>query len=119
MNEPDRLLVCVYSQAVAAKLHGARSFNLPPASIEALQMMPDLPDLDNTLNLLSSLSLGGEVILKGGAGAKRLFSRLWSGSDKVFPPGGHNVTGVLRIAIYVPTVSNFSIENGERTENCP
>lgn len=83
------------NQCVAAKLHGVRRFNLPQASMEALQNVPDIPDLDNTLNLLSSLSLGGDVILSRVGGVRRLLYRLWNPLDKVFPPGGHNITGVL------------------------
>jgi hypothetical protein len=83
------------NQVVATKLHGARAFHLPMSALEALTFIPDLPDLDNTLNLLSSLSLGGRVVLTPLAALSALASRLWRASDKVFPPGGHNVAGVL------------------------
>jgi len=83
------------NQCVAAKLHGVRRFNLPESSMEAIQIVPDIPDLDNTLNLLSSLSLGGDVILSRVGGVRGLLYRLWNPSDKIFPPGGHNITGVL------------------------
>ena len=83
------------NQVVATKLHGQRTFGLQPGALEALTFLPDKPDLDNTLNLLSSLSLGGRVVLTKLAGLRALLSRLWAQHDRVFPPGGHNVCGVL------------------------
>ena len=83
------------NQVVATKVHGADAFHLASESLEALTFMPDNPDLDNTLNLLSSFSFGGPVILTPLAGLRALFSRLWRPGDKVLPPGGHNVCGVL------------------------
>lgn len=83
------------NQVVATKLHGQRTFGLQPGAIEALTFLPDKPDLDNTLNLLSSLSFGGRVVLTKLAGLRTLLSRLRAQHDRVFPPGGHNVCGVL------------------------
>lgn len=98
-SHPDAVFSVVGSygsnQCIATKLHGTRRFNLPTSSMEALQPLPDLPDLDNTLNLMSSLSLDRNVILAPFGGVRRLLYRLWNRSDKVFPPGGHNVAGVL------------------------
>jgi hypothetical protein len=47
------------------------------------------------LNLLSSFSLGGPVVLAPIAGMKTLLSFLFWRVGGVFPPGGHNVTGIL------------------------
>lgn len=83
------------NQAVATKVHAQSSFDLEPGALQALTFLPDRPDFDNTLNLLSSLSLGGRVVLAPLAGLRAVGSTLWSVSDKVFAPGGHNVTGLL------------------------
>ena len=52
------------NQLVATKLHAALSCHLPKSAFSSCYLMPDEPDLDNTLNLLSSLSFGGECLLQ-------------------------------------------------------
>jgi 1-aminocyclopropane-1-carboxylate deaminase/D-cysteine desulfhydrase-like pyridoxal-dependent ACC family enzyme len=83
------------NQVVATKVHAASAFGMRPRCMEALAFLSDKPDLDNTLNLLSTLSLGGSVIVTPLLGVRTLLRRLWRASDRVFAPGGHNVTGVL------------------------
>lgn len=83
------------NQVVATKVHAQQACGIPPGTLQACSFLPDKPDFDNTLNLLSSLSFGGRVVLTPLAGLKTILSSLWGTTNKVFAPGGHNVTGVL------------------------
>jgi 1-aminocyclopropane-1-carboxylate deaminase/D-cysteine desulfhydrase-like pyridoxal-dependent ACC family enzyme len=83
------------NMVVATKVHGAATFGMAQEELQSLSFLPDKPDLDNTLNLLSTLSLGGSVVLTPVVGFRKLIGAVRSSVDKVFPPGGHNIVGVL------------------------
>lgn len=87
---------------VAAKVHAAAcGLNPSVASIEGLTPFPDLPEMDNTLNYLSSLSLPGSQALfdAGWLPILRAAFQRRSGSAAtwpwVLPPGGNCPPGVL------------------------
>ena len=89
------------NQCVATLVHGIRSFGVKP---EICHMSKDKPDLDNTLNMLTTLSAGATVLDFGSPGRlSKIFSALFGGGpftsksppEKVFPLGGNNISGVL------------------------
>ena len=49
------------NMVVATKVHGAATFGMAQEELQSLSFLPDKPDLDNTLNLLSTLSPGGSA----------------------------------------------------------
>jgi len=83
------------NQVVATAVHGAR---LGLTKLHMLWMAPDLPDLDNTLNMLSALSLrlDGRRLTWGSplAALRQLLATLLGGGV-VLPMGGNNISGVL------------------------
>jgi len=91
------------NQVLATKVHAA-FLPLPADTVEGIHPMPDEPEMDNTLNFLSSLSVPG---LSGGynTGGLRLLAALGlpplasdSGSGTaawVMMPGGNGPLGVL------------------------
>ena len=86
------------NQVLATKLHGQNSFHLSQQSIQALYLVPDEPDLDNTLNVLSTLSIGGttSVFIDRFRALLAIVSALFAGKRaKLFSPGGNNICGVL------------------------
>jgi len=80
------------NQVVATKTHAAL-IGLPAESVEALTPMPDEKEMDNTLNLLSGLSLPGRQVTFG-TGMLRIAIASRT-SNWVFMPGGNNPLGVL------------------------
>jgi len=82
------------NQVVATMVHGATlglNFNV-------CYSMPDGPDLDNTLNLLSTLSFQPEslgVWDKSLAQTRRLLGVLTSKHDRAFGLGGNSIGGIL------------------------
>ncbi|OQR97205.1 glycoside hydrolase [Thraustotheca clavata] len=97
-RQPDATFLCIGSagsnQVVAAMAHGNK-LQLP---IVPCYIKPDAPDLDNTLNFLSTLSWNPlkvhfwrhkRVMLQA------LFQAVRYGTNKVFFMGGNNCLGVL------------------------
>jgi len=83
------------NQAVATTLHGTKHFRV---SVNCLWAMPDSPDLDNTLNMLSALSMPGDHIpwIRPLSLFKNLLgSVLGLTADKVFNAGGNSLPGLL------------------------
>ena len=83
------------NQIIATIVHGYKQLKL---KILPLWMSKDVPDLDNTLNMLSSLSFVGDA----GVTWANMFSVLrsmlvgiFSDDCFVLPPGGNNPAGVL------------------------
>lgn len=91
------------NQVVATKVHSSL-LGLPDRCVEGYTPMPDDPEMDNTLNYLSALSLPG-FQAPFARGAPRILAAAFlrgsrrSGGGKagswVLPPGGNNVAGVL------------------------
>lgn len=108
MNEKeDRKILVVGSggsnQIVATLVHGMHRMKL---KVDALWMQEDKPELDNTLNMLSALSIPpaiqphGHTVFGGGIKGKLRVLRKLIGSIRdqqttVLPPGGMNSLGVL------------------------
>ena len=82
------------NQVVATKIHAQNIFHLPQSVLFAHYPMPDKPDLDNTLNLLSTLSMGGQSYITSLSAVTNLVSAMLRG-EKIFCPGGNNISGVL------------------------
>ena len=80
-------------QVVATKIHSP-AFNLPPHCLSALYLVADGPDLDNTLNMMSSLSLGGSHALHPLSAMWQLVKGMMLG-ERVFCLGGNSICGVL------------------------
>ena len=83
------------NQVVAATVHGTK---LLGAKINGLWALPEAPDLDNTLNMLSTLSMPGSHVpwTRPLALLGNLFGALLGTSrDKVFNAGGNSVPGLL------------------------
>eukprot|EP00928_Gymnodinium_smaydae_P088938 TRINITY_DN7296_c0_g3_i1.p1 TRINITY_DN7296_c0_g3~~TRINITY_DN7296_c0_g3_i1.p1 ORF type:complete len:538 (+),score=109.77 TRINITY_DN7296_c0_g3_i1:48-1616(+) len=80
------------NQVIATKTHAAL-VGVPESCVEALTPIPDKKEMDNTLNLLSALSLPG-LQIKFGTGLGRIVSAL-RGSRWVYMPGGNGPLGVL------------------------
>ena len=73
----DRASFCVMgspgsNQVVATKAH-ARVCNIEASSIRTMYVFPDEPDMDNTLNVLSALSMGSEVVLSNFMAGRRRY----------------------------------------------
>jgi len=91
------------NQVVAAAVHSARQnsqgrFRLP--KVKALWCSPDAPDLDNSLNLLSTLSLSHVGAYSTGVAAvfdalKMLTASKAAGGGTLIPLGGNSPSGVL------------------------
>lgn len=83
------------NMCVAAKVHSRRL----GLSVDASLIMPDAPDIDNSLNFMSMLSFKeGKVfpVTEKGAGIRSYFSAIAPfSSDKTFAPGGNNIAGVI------------------------
>lgn len=79
------------NQVVATLVHAAE--HLP--GLHALWLSPDEPDFDNTLNMLSSLSLRNLASYRtpGLSAMRSLVCALWDGV--VLPLGGNNPSGVF------------------------
>jgi len=98
-GSPKRELVIFGSggsnQIVATLVHGLHRLRL---RVYPLWGVADPPDLDNTLNMLSSLSFPMPGCQTWGRAAGVLFkllSAIVRGSGFLFPPGGNNPAGVL------------------------
>eukprot|EP00931_Biecheleriopsis_adriatica_P045175 TRINITY_DN25896_c0_g1_i1.p1 TRINITY_DN25896_c0_g1~~TRINITY_DN25896_c0_g1_i1.p1 ORF type:complete len:516 (+),score=107.33 TRINITY_DN25896_c0_g1_i1:45-1592(+) len=86
------------NQVLATKVHAAY-LDLPADSILGLTPLPDEKEMDNTLNMLSSMSVPGKQGAPG-KGFSDILAALgflpWSNrSGRVFMPGGHSPLGVL------------------------
>lgn len=82
------------NQCVAATVHGLKTCDL---SVEAFWAMPDEPEMDNTLNMLSVLSfpIKWTTPADGYKKLKNVFRLLTSDDTKVFNLGGNNIAGVF------------------------
>ncbi|KAJ3227115.1 hypothetical protein HK099_003334 [Clydaea vesicula] len=86
------------NQLVATLVHGKYANNLPISIIHA---GPDEPELDNTLNVLSTISFKPSTLLhfdpSEGSRVKVILKTLFYSDnvDKIFNMGGNNITGVL------------------------
>ncbi|OQR86486.1 hypothetical protein ACHHYP_10481 [Achlya hypogyna] len=95
---PEAAVLCVGSagsnQVVAATVHGTGL----GVRVQPCYLKPDAPELDNTLNFLSTLSFGPPRVhfwRHKAAMLRALAAAVASGVDKVFFMGGNSVLGVL------------------------
>ncbi|KAF0696571.1 Aste57867_12693 [Aphanomyces stellatus] len=97
-THPDATFISVGSggsnQNVAAVVHGRRL----GVAVHPFLLKPDVPDIDNTLNVLSLLSFNPPVLrfwTTPLANLTSLVRALVFGPTKVFTMGGNNMLGVL------------------------
>lgn len=87
------------NQVVATVAHGFVNLGL---RVRAMLMIPDEPELENTINMLSTFSMlpGNHCFPWGNicqtfSNLRRLAQAIYSPACAVMPPGGNNVLGVL------------------------
>ena len=84
------------NQIIATTVHGLHRFDL---NVVPVWMEPDLPDVDNALNMLSTLSFPVKQFITWGAKLNVLKTMIKSlfinDNTVVLPPGGNNPSGVF------------------------